>query len=238
MSEEQQQATTEQAVDPAAQQQDAPLGEAGEKALKAEREARKALEREMKLLKQQLSPEARLAAEQRARELEEAAAKAQESASIKERELRAKYEADLRTAAERAEKAERDFLQYRLKMDQQRIFQAAEGLDGISSDGRSFFDMFHALKGDAFKYDENGELIVVGPDGEQLRDKETRLPISPVDYVKSLQNDPVYGYLFRPAMGSGSGARGSRDGRAVPGQNLSIKGTPKADLFAAGFGKR
>jgi hypothetical protein len=144
----------------------------------------------------------------------------------------------LAAANARAEKAERDFLQFRLKMDQQRIFQAAEGLDGISSDGQSFFDMFHALKGDAFRYNEDGELIVVGPDGEELRDPETRLPVKPVDYVKSLQNDPVYGYLFKPAMGSGSGARGSRDGRAVPGQNLSVKDTPKGELFAAAFGQR
>jgi hypothetical protein len=238
MSEEQQQATTVQAVDSAAPQQDAPLGEAGEKALKAERQARKALERELNMVKQQLSPEARIEAERLTREREDAAKRAAEDAKQEIAKIKAQTDNDLKAANARAEQAERDFLQYRLKMDQQRIFQAAEWLEGISSDGRSFFDMFHALKGDAFKYDENGELIAVGPDGEQLRDPETRLPISPVDYVKSLQNDPVYGYLFRPAMGSGSGARGSRDGRAVPGQNLSIKGTPKADLFAAGFGKR
>jgi hypothetical protein len=48
----------------------------------------------------------------------------------------------------------------------------------------------------------------------------------------------VLGTLFKPAYGSGSGARGSRDGRAVPGQALSIKDTPKSELFSAGFGGR
>jgi hypothetical protein len=239
MSEDQAQATTEQAVDSAAQQQDAPLGEAGERALKAEREARKALEREMKLLKQQLSPEARQAAEDRARAAEEAAMRAQEEADKKASSLRSKYETQLQAQAQELEAAKREFVQYRIKSEAMRVFQGAEGMEGISNDGStSYFDMWFSMKGSALKFDENGSLIVVDADGEQLRDSETRLPVSPVDWVKQQHTDPVLGSLFKPAFGSGSGSRGSRDGRAVPGQNLSVKDTPRSELFAAAFGKR
>lgn len=238
MSEDQTQAVDQQQADDSTSVDDAQLGPSGEATLRKEREERKRLERELKAMRAQLSPEARQAAEERIRLAEEAALRAQEEADKKATTLRSKYEAQTQQLAKELEAAKKEHLQYRLRMDQQKIFQAAEGLDGVSADGRSFFDMFHALKGDAFAYDDNGQLIVVDADGEQLRDPETRLPVSPLDYVKSLQNDPVYGYLFRPAYGSGSGARSTRDGRALPGQKMDLKTTPKADLFAAGFGAR
>jgi hypothetical protein len=236
MSEELQQPAEQQATEqPGADPQ---LGEAGEKALRAEREARKALERELKLAKQQLTPEARQAMEDRLRAAEETALRAQEDAEKKAASIRSKYETQLQQTAAELEAAKREFVQYRLRGETERVFQVAEGLDGVSGDGRTFFDMFYSLKGDAFRYDDNNKLIVVDADGEVLRDPETRLPVTPVDYVKGLQSDPVYGYLFKCQYGSGSGARGSRDGRAVPGQVLSVKNTPKSDLFAAGFGGR
>jgi hypothetical protein len=236
MSEELQQPAEQQATEQSGA--DPQLGEAGEKALRAEREARKALERELKLVRQQLSPEARQAAEDRIRAAEETALRAQEEADKKTASIRSKYESQLQQTASELEAAKREFVQFKMRGEVERIFMGTEGLEGISGDGRTFFDMFHALKGDAFRYDENNRLIVVDAEGEQLRDPETRLPVSPADYVKSLHTDPVYSYLFRPAYGSGSGARGSRDGRAVPGQALSIKDTPKSELFAAAFSQR
>jgi hypothetical protein len=218
---------------------DPPLGEAGEKALRAEREARKALEREMKLLKQQLSPEARQAAEDRLRAAEETAIKAQEEADKKAATIRSKYEQQLQQTAAELESAMREFVQYRIKSEAMRVFQGSEGMEGISNDGStSYFDMWFSMKGSAFKFDENGALIVVDSDGEQLRDPETRLPVSPVDWVKQQHTDPVLGSLFKPAFGSGSGSRGSRDGRAVPGQKLDLRTTPKGELFQAAFGRR
>jgi hypothetical protein len=236
MSEELQQPAEQQGTEqPGADPQ---LGEAGEKALRAEREARKALERELKLVRQQLSPEARQAAEDRIRAAEETALRAQEEADKKTASIRSKYESQLQQTASELEAAKREFVQYRLKSEAQRIFQGAEGLDGISSDGStSYFDMWFSARGSGLRYDDNGALIVVDADGEQLRDPDTRLPVTPVEWVKQQHNDPVLGTLFKPAYGSGSGARGSRDGRAVPGQALSLS-TPKSELFAAGFGGR
>jgi len=236
MSEELQQPAEQQATEQSGA--DPQLGEAGEKALRAEREARKALERELKLVRQQLSPEARQAAEERARLAEEAALRAQEEADKKAKNLQSKFELQLQAKATELETERQQFRQYKLQMEGQRIFQGSEGLEGVSSDGRSFFDLFWSVKGSSFSYDDNNQLMVVDAQGEPLMDPESGKRVTPADYVKSLQTDPVYGYLFKPAYGSGSGARGSRDGRAVPGQALSIKDTPKSELFAAAFSQR
>lgn len=238
MSEEQTQAVDQQQAEDSAPQDETTLGPAGEKALKEEREARKRLERELKTMKAQLSPEARQAAEERLRLAEEATMKAQDEADKKARDLRSKFEHDLQAKAAELEKAKAEFTGYKLKMDAQRIFQGAEGLDGVSGDGRSFFDLFWSVKGEAFAYDGNGSLMVVDAGGEPVLDAESGKRVSPVDYVKSLQSDAVYGYLFKPAYGSGSGGRSARDGRAVPGQKMDIKNTPKGELFAAAFGNR
>jgi hypothetical protein len=239
MSEDQTQAVDQQQAEEAPLQDEATLGPAGEKALKEEREARKRLERELKAVKQQLSPEARQAAEERLRQAEEAALRAQEEADKRTQSLRSKYETQLQATVKELEAAKREHEQFRVRTEAMRVFQGAEGLDGISNDGATtFFDLWFSMKGNSLKFADDGSLIVVDSDGEQLRDAETRLPVSPVDWVKQQHADPVLGSLFKPAYGSGSGGRSARDGRAVPGQKLDIKNTAKSDLFAAAFGTR
>lgn len=240
MSEENQGAVVEapEADSAAATADDAPLGEAGERALKAERDARKQLERELRELRKQLSPEAARAAEERARAAEEARLRSQEEAETKVKRVQSKYEKDLQAKVAELDAERQQFRQFRLQMDGQRIFQAAEGLDGVSQDGRTFFDLFWAVHRERFNYDDQGQLMVVDAQGDPVMDEESGKRVSATDYVKRLQADPVYGYLFKPAYGSGSGGRSTRDGRVIPGKKLSIKETPKAELFREAFGAR
>lgn len=215
-----------------------PLGPAGEATLRKEREERKRLERELKAMKAQLSPEARQAAEERLRAAEEAALRAQEEADKKAKNLQTKYERELQAKAAALEAREQEFTQYKIRTEAQRIYQGTEGLDGISEDGTtSFFDLWFAMKGGSLRYDDSGQLMVVDGQGDPLLDSETGKRVNIKDWVKTHHNDPVLGALFKPAYGSGSGARSTRDGRALPGQKLSIK-DPKSSLFEAAFGGR
>ena len=204
------------------------------KALKAERERAKRLERELREVKSQLSPEAARQMEERIKAAEEAAKRAEDDANTKAKNLQSKYERDLQAKAQELEKAKAEFTQYQLRMEGMKIFQAAEGLDGVSGDGRSFFDFLWSAKGAEFAYDSDGKLMIVDGDGQPLMDKESGTRVNPVDYVKGLQTDPVYGHLFKPAFGSGSGGRSVTGGRMIPGQD--IHSLPKSEKFRVAFG--
>jgi hypothetical protein len=79
-----------------------------------------------------------------------------------------------------------------------------------------------------------GGRLSAGPDGAPFLDGE---PLGQ-RFQALVEADPhaVLAAFARPRFGSGSGARASRDGRAVSGQSLSIS-DGKSRLFAAGFGK-
>ena len=204
------------------------------KALKAEREARKRVERELAAVKSQLSPEAARQMEERIRTAEEAARTASEEAEKKSKTLRTQYERDLQAKAQELEQQKAQFTQYRLRSEGMKIFQGAEGLDGVSDDGTSFFDLFWSAKGSEFSYDDEGKLMIVGSDGQPLMDKESGTRVNPVDRVKNLHTDPVYGHLFKPAYGTGSGGRSVMGGRAVTGTD--IRSLPKSEKFRVAFG--
>lgn len=127
-------------------------------------------------------------------------------------------------------------MQFKLRMEGQKIFQAAEGLDGVSSDGRSFFDLLWSAKGSEFAYDQDGKLMIVDGDGQPLMDKESGSRVSPVEHIKALQSDPVYGHLFKPAFGAGSGGRSVIGGRAVNGTD--VRNLPKDEKFRVAFSSR
>jgi dsDNA-specific endonuclease/ATPase MutS2 len=204
------------------------------KALKAERERAKRLERELREVKSQLSPEAARQMEDRIKAAEEAAKRAEDEANAKAKNLQTKYERDLQAKAQELDKARADFTQYQLRMEGMKIFQAAEGLEGISGDGRSFFDFLWESKKQQFAFDADQKLMIVDGDGQPLMDKESGTRVNPVDYVKGLQTDAVYGHLFKPAFGSGSGGRSVTGGRMIPGQD--IQSLPKSEKFRVAFG--
>jgi hypothetical protein len=91
----------------------------------------------------------------------------------------------------------------------------AGGIEGLFKD-------FHRLAGDRLSKGPGGEVLL---DGQPFREG-----------FEAAVSDPltVMGSFARPRLGSGSGARGSRDGRAVPGQNLSL-GMGRDALMRAAF---
>jgi hypothetical protein len=214
-----------------------PMEESGaHKALKAEREANKRLQRELAAMKSQLSPEAARASEERIRAAEEAARKAEEEASTKAKTLQSKYERDLKAQAQELETQKAEFTQYKLRLEGMKSFLAAEGRDEVSGDGQSFFDLLWNAKRSEMAFDDEGKLMVVGSDGQPLMDKESGTRVNPVEHFKALHSDPVYGYLFKPAYGTGSGGRSVMGGRTVTGTD--IRSLPKSEKFRAAFGSK
>jgi hypothetical protein len=204
------------------------------KALKAEREARKRLERELSAVKSQLSPEAARQMEERIKAAEDAARRAEEEASTKAKSLQSKYEKELQAKASELERERESGKQFKLRIEGERIFKGAEGLEGVANDGSSFFDYFWATHQKNFTFDDNGSLMVVDGQGDPILDDESGKRISPVEFVKRLHTDPVHGHLFKPAFGTGSGGRSVMGGRTVTGAD--IRSLPKSEKFRVAFG--
>jgi hypothetical protein len=211
-----------------------PLGSAGLAALEKEREARKAAERRLKAIEQQLQgldPD-QLRNIKEAQEREERL-RSEMDARIKEAEERARQEAfgqvkvkDQLLAEALSEKTEL----YR-RQALANAFQVAGGRSGGADDGTTYFDALLAAVGNRFKVDEAGSVQVVNPNGEPLLSDKGD-PLSPTAYLEGLKTHPVYGHFFAPTSnGHGGGMRGS--GNAVAG---SLQGMSALDKINFGLG--
>jgi hypothetical protein len=189
-----------------------PLGTAGIEALAKEREARKAAERRLKAIEQQLQGldpeqlrnikeaqerEERLRAEmdQRIKEAAEAAkAEAYAQVKVKDQKLN-------EVLAEKTELYRRQALA--------NAFQLAGGRSGGADDGTTYFDALMGAVGARFKVGETGDVVVVNGSGEPML-TENGDPIAPATYLEQLKTHPVYGHFFAPSSnGHGGGMRGS-----------------------------
>jgi hypothetical protein len=204
------------------------------KALKAEREANKRLQRELSAMKAQLSPEAARQMEERIKAAEDAARRAEEEATNKAKSLQGKYEKELQAKAAELERERESGRQFKLRIEGERIFKGAEGLEGVANDGSSFFDYFWGTHQKHFTFDDSGSLMVVDTQGDPILDDESGKRISPVEFVRRLHTDPVHGHLFKPAFGTGSGGRSVMGGRTVSGTD--VRSLPKSEKFRVGFG--
>lgn len=121
-----------------------------------------------------------------------------------------------------------------LRVKTEREFLAAKGATEASAiDGRTPFDYIWQVFGSSFAEDKNG-LYIVDRDGDPVMDEETGKRITPREYFGRLRKDPVHGMHFQPEYGSGSGARGGRDGRVSTTADLSK--VPTSQLFRESFG--
>lgn len=121
-----------------------------------------------------------------------------------------------------------------LRVKTEREFLAAKGAtDASSIDGRTPFDYIWQVFGSSFAEDKNG-LYIVDRDGDPVMDDETGKRLTPREYFARLRKDPVHGMHFQPEYGSGSGARGGRDGRVSNTADLSKM--PTSQLFRESFG--
>lgn len=123
-----------------------------------------------------------------------------------------------------------------LRVKAEREFLASKGsTDASEIDGRTPFDYIWQLFGTTYAEDKNG-LYLLDADGTPALDAETGKRITLREHFARLRKDPVHGMHFQPEYGSGSGARGGRDGRVNTTADLSK--VPTGQLFKDAFGQR
>ena len=211
-----------------------PLNQPGLDALAKEREARKAAERRLQAIEQQLQGldpdqlrgikeaqerEERLRAEmdQRIKEAAEAA-KAEALAQVKVK--------DQKLAEALAEKSEL----YR-RQALANAFQVAGGRSGGADDGTTYFDALMGAVGSRFKVNDAGDVVVINANGEAML-TDNGDPLTPAAYLEQLKGHSVFGHFFAPTSnGHGGGMRGS--GNPIAG---SLQGMSALDKISFGLG--
>ena len=208
--------------------------------LDRERTANREKDRRLGALEAQLreltttNPEAVRAAEAKAKEEQTRRELIEQQARIAQEQIEAKYSAQLQQTnkelIEEREARERQLV----KQQAEKAFLNAKGRVEISPlDGSTPFDGVWGRFGPNFRI-EDGALVVVDAKGNPEIDSETGLRYEPTKWLKRLQTDPYWGLHFEPAMGTGGGARSSRDGRVSTAKDLMNQPLPAA--FSDAFG--
>ena len=209
-------------------------------ALQREREVNREKDRRMGALEAQLrelnttNPEAVRAAEAKALEEQTRRELIEQQARIAQEQIESKYSAQLQQANTELI-AEREARQRELVRQQaEKAFIGAKGsMEASTIDGSTPFDAVWSRFGSNFRI-EDGALVVVDAKGNPEIDSETGKRYDPTKWLKRLQVDPVWGRHFEPSMGSGGGARSSRDGIASSSKDLMAVplSTAIADVFS------
>lgn len=209
---------------------DEELGQNGKKTLRTEREKRKALEREMARLKQQLdavkdlNPNTYKEAQEKASKLEKELQEKDQLTAAERQRLEAKHQQAVQQAKSAAEQERAKRIALEIKTAVRSFFAAAEGRDGADANGLSFFDAYMNVHGkNHFRLDETtGKTFVVDNDGDRIK-KEDGSDVNPIEWLNNqADNSLVIGTFFKPKNGVGSGGLvGARGVRAQ--QTLSAK---------------
>jgi hypothetical protein len=205
------------------------------KALKAEREARKQYERDLKETKGQLERFSEINPEEYTKLQAEAAEAARTQAQFGEAKeaIELKYSKQAEEAAQEAAKAKAALQDYQKKYALEKVFYAAGGRTD-AADGVSFFDMMSQQVGSSFRQEADGSLTVVDAAGDPVLDKESGKRISAQDYIASYKVHPIYGTFFKGAKGAGAGiGYGGTDANGMPTEDLS--GLSREELFKRAF---
>ena len=206
------------------------------KALKAEREARKQYEKDLKETKANLERFAEINPDEWQKLQEEAAEAARMQAQWGEVRdaMEDKYSSQAQEAIRRAEDAEAGLANYRKKYALEKVFNSAGGRTDATG-GTSFFDLLSEQVGSSFRHEPDGSLTVVDASGDPIIDKETGVRITPEDHMASFKRDPVFGTFFKGAKGAGAGIGFSgTDANGATIEDLSQ--LSKEDLFKKAFG--
>lgn len=174
-------------------------------------------------------------AQRRAETAERDRREAQERLDQVRRETEGKFSGTVQelTAALNQEKAERQ--RQAVRFAARDVFLAADGRTDASADGVTAFDYFWSQFGSRFSADDKG-LYVADGDGDPMLDSETGKRLDPVKWLQGLRDDPLHGMHFKGQYGSGGGSRSNRDGRAIPGVDVSKLSTEAK--FQAAFGRK
>ena len=206
------------------------------KALKAEREARKQYERDLKETKTQLDKFAEINPDEYTKLQAEAAEAARVQAQWGEAKeaIELKYSKDAQEAAAKAAAAESALAEYQKKYALEKVFYAAGGRTD-AADGVSFFDMMAQQVGGSFRQEADGSLTVVDAAGDPVLDKESGKRVSAEDFIASYKVHPIYGTFFKGQKGSGAGiGYGGTDANGMPTEDLSS--LSREELFKRAFG--
>jgi len=193
------------------------------KALKAEREARKQYERDLKETKGQLERFSEINPEEYTKLQAEAAEAAKVQAQFGEqRELiEQKYSRQAEEAAREAAAAKSALQDYKKTYALEKVFYSAGGRTD-AADGVSFFDMMAQQIGGNFRQEPDGSLTVVDAGGDPVLDKESGKRISVEDYISAYKSHPIYGTFFKGSKGAGAGiGYGGTDANGVVSQDFS-----------------
>ena len=180
------------------------------------------------------NPEAVRAAEAKALEEQTRRELIEQQARLERDQIESKYSAQLQQANTELI-AEREARQRELVRQQaEKAFIGAKGsMEASTVDGTTGFDSVWDRFGPNCRI-EDGALVIVDNKGNPEIDTETGRRFDPVKWFERLRPDPVYGRHFEPSMGSGGGARSSRDGLASSSKDLM--GVPLSTAIADVFG--
>ena len=208
--------------------------------LDRERTANREKDRRLGALEAQLreltttNPEAVREAQAKAQQEQARRELIEQQAALERQQIEAKYSQQLE-ASTSALQAEREARQRELvRQLAEKAFIGAKGSTEVSEiDGSTPFDSVWSRFGPQFR-NEDGALVVVDANGSPEIDPETGKRFEPVKWLRRLQSDPVWGRNFEPAMGTGGGARSSRDGRVSNSKDLMAVplSTAIADVFS------
>ena len=206
------------------------------KALKAERDARKQYERELKETKTNLERFAEINPEEYTKLQAEAAEAARiQSQFGEQRELiEQKSSRQAEEAANEANAAKKALAEYQKKYALEKVFFAAGGRTD-SADGVSFFDMLSNQVGGSFRQEADGSLTVVDSGGDPVLDPESGKRIDAKDFIASYKVHPVYGTFFKGTKGAGAGiGYGGTDANGMVTEDMSSMTSEQ--LFQRAFG--
>ena len=206
------------------------------KALKAERDARKQYERDLKETKASLEKFAEINPEEYHKLQEEAAEAARLQAQWGEVRdaMETKYSGQAQDALRRADAADLALAAYKKKYALEKVFNSAGGRTDATG-GTSFFDLLSAQVGDSFRHEPDGSLTVIDSAGDPVMNKETGLRITPEEHMASYKRDPVYGTFFQGVKGAGAGIGFTgTDANGATVEDLSSLSTE--EIFRRAFG--
>ena len=206
------------------------------KALKAEREARKQYERDLKETKANLERFAEINPEEYRQLQEEAAEAARLQAQWGEVRdaMESKYSTQAQEAIRRAEASDLALASYKKKYALEKVFNNAGGRTD-SVDGVSFFELLSEQVGSSFRHEPDGSLTVVDLAGDPIMDKETGKRITPEEHMAAYKRHPVFGTFFKGAKGAGAGIGFSgTDANGTTVEDLSSLSSE--EIFQRAFG--
>jgi hypothetical protein len=195
---------------------DQPLGESGQKALKATRKELKVLRRQLAELKK-IDPQAFAETQRRADELERQLEENNRMTEAERRRLEKKHQDQIQEVKKEAAEERNKRVALEIKTQARAAFDAAGGREGADEKGRNYFDAFMAYIGSQhLRLDETtGKVYVVDGQNDPIPapDGKGRIPVT--DWINGeADTSQVVGSFFKPKGGAGSGgivgARGYR----------------------------